>query len=499
MEQYILALDQGTTNSRAFIFNREGKVCSVAKKELVQIIPKSGWVEIDPMELWASQVSVAAEALSKLGISGSNLAGIGITNQRETTIVWDKTTGIPIYNAIIWSDRRTSAMCSEYKKGGFAEKIKGKTGLVIDSYFSATKIKWILDNVECAKQKAENGELAFGTVDSWLVWKLTQGRTHITDVSNASRTMLFNINTLKWDNELLEMFDIPSSMLPRVCSSSEVYDVTNTGFFAYKVPIASIAGDQQASLFGHICIDEGMVKNTYGTGCFILANLGNKPLILKDKLLTTIAWKIGNETTYALEGSVFTGGSVVHWLRDSLGIIRNVNEIEKLALQVENSAELCFVPAFTGMGAPYWNQSARGTIVGMNMATNSAHIARASLESIAFQIMDVLCAMQSDYDLKIKELRVDGSFSDIDLLLQFQADILKSNVIRPKVNSTAALGAAYLAGIATGFWQSIEEIKKQWEIEKTFIPTMPNNEVDFLVSKWNNAVECSVMWANKYK
>lgn len=494
MEKFILAFDQGTTSSRALLFDKKGNIRSIAQKEFQQIFPKPGWVEHDPSEIWSSQVAVAAEAMSKIGINGSNLHGIGITNQRETTIVWDRKTGEPVYNAIVWQDRRTSGFCDELKDRGMAKMIREKTGLVIDAYFSGTKVKWILDHVKGAREKAEKGELAFGTVDSWLVWKLTQGRTHVTDVTNASRTMLYNINTLKWDDELLDLMGIPKSMLPRVASSSEVYDHSNTTFFASKVPIAGIAGDQQAALFGQMCTEEGMVKNTYGTGCFILMNTGEKPFISKNNLVTTIAWQLNGKTIYALEGSIFIGGAVVQWLRDGLGIIKASSEIEALASQVEDSGDLYFVPSFTGMGAPYWDQYARGLMVGISRGTTRAHIARAALEGIAFQTMDVLHVMKLDTGMKIKELRVDGGASANNLLMQFQSDILKTSVIRPKVIETTAMGAAYLAGLATGFWADLDEIRKQWQPDKQFEPNLPEGQIKTMQEKWADAVQRAKSW-----
>ncbi len=494
MEKFILALDQGTTSSRALLFDKSGNIRSVAQKEFNQIFPQTGWVEHDPNEIWSSQVSVAAEAMSKLGINGTYVAGIGITNQRETTIVWDKRTGNPVYNAIVWQDRRTSGYCDELKERGLAEKIREKTGLVIDAYFSGTKIKWILDNVEGAREKAEKGELAFGTVDTWLIWKLTQGRTHVTDVTNASRTMLYNITKLDWDDEMLQLMDIPRSIMPQVKSSSEVYDHSNTTFFASKVPIAGIAGDQQAALFGQMCVDEGMVKNTYGTGCFILINTGEKPFISKNNLVTTIAWQINSKTTYALEGSIFIGGAVVQWLRDGLGIIKSSSEVEALASKVKDSGDLYLVPSFTGMGAPYWDQYARGLMIGISRGTTSAHIARAALEGIAFQTMDVLNVMEKDTGLKVKELRVDGGASANNLLMQFQSDIIDTTVARPRIIETTALGAAYLAGLATGFWESIDEIKKQWQIDKKFEPQLKPSDTKAMKTKWADAIKRAKAW-----
>ena len=496
MENYILALDQGTTSSRALLFDKTGNIRSVAQKEFTQIFPKPGWVEHDPNEIWSSQVAVAAEAISKLGINGKAVAGIGITNQRETAIVWDRKTGNPVYNAIVWQDRRTSGYCDELKETGHAEMIRDKTGLVIDAYFSGTKVKWILDNVEGARARAEKGELAFGTVDSWLIWKLTQGRTHITDVTNASRTMLYNINTLDWDYDMLELMDIPLSMLPMVKDSSEVYDHTNTTFFASKVPIAGIAGDQQAAMFGQMCIDEGMVKNTYGTGCFILLNTGDKPFISKNNLVTTIAWKIGSQVNYALEGSIFIGGAVVQWLRDGLGIIGSSREVESLAATVEDNGDVFFVPAFTGMGAPYWDQYARGLLVGISRGTNRGHIARAALEGIAYQTMDVLNVMNKDTGMDVKELRVDGGAVANNLLMQFQADILGIPVVRPEIVETTALGAAYLAGLATGYWDNIGELKQQWKVDREFSGKMDKETVRGLKAKWVDAVKRAGSWSS---
>jgi glycerol kinase len=497
MEKYILAFDQGTTSSRALLFDKSGNIKSVAQKEFQQIFPKTGWVEHDPNEIWSSQVSVAAEAMSKLGINGRNLHAIGITNQRETTIVWDKTTGNPVYNAIVWQDRRTSGYCDELKERGMAQTIREKTGLVIDAYFSGSKVKWILDNVEGARDKAERGDLAFGTVDSWLIWKLTQGRTHITDVTNASRTMLYNIKKLEWDDEMLRLMNIPISMMPRVCSSSEVYDYTNTTFFASRVPIAGIAGDQQAALFGQMCIEEGMVKNTYGTGCFILKNTGEKPFISKNNLVTTIAWQINGKTTYALEGSIFIAGAVIQWLRDGLGIINSSSEVESLARSVEDSGDLYIVPSFTGMGAPYWDQYARGIMVGISRGTTRAHIARAALDGIAYQTMDVLRVMEKDTGMKVKELRVDGGASANNLLMQFQADIINTVVARPRIIETTALGAAYLAGLATGFWEDMEELKQQWQLDQKFEPTLTDEQTKGLKIKWADAVQRAKSWTKQ--
>ena len=489
MKQYILALDQGTSSSRAIVFDEKGTTCAVAQKEFRQIFPKSGWVEHDPHEIWSSQASVIAEAITTLDINGLNIAGIGITNQRETTIVWDSETEEPIYNAIVWQDRRTSDYCDELKKQGVTDMIRQKTGLIIDAYFSATKIKWILDNVPGARKRAEKGKLLFGTVDTWLIWRLTRGELHVTDVSNASRTMLFNINTLEWDQELLDLFGIPRSMMPEVKSSSEVYGHTKTTIFAHKVPISGIAGDQQAALFGQMCTEPGMVKNTYGTGCFLLMNSGEKPILSKNNLITTIAWKIGDKVNYALEGSIFVGGSVVQWLRDGLHVINSSSEVEALASQVPDTGGVYFVPALTGLGAPWWDQYARGTIIGISRGTTTAHIARAALEGIAYQTLDITAAMSLDAGIPLKELKVDGGASRNNLLMQFQADILGTRVIRPKVVETTAMGAAYLAGLAVGYWSSIDEIRKQWQIDRVFEPSWEEEKVLQAKEGWRDAVK----------
>ena len=486
----ILALDQGTSSSRAIVFDHDGHILSVAQQEFTQYFPQPGWVEHNPMEIWSSEAAVIAQAISEIGINGKNIAAIGITNQRETTIVWDAETGQPVYNAIVWQDRRTSAYCDALKAQGLVDKIRQKTGLIIDAYFSGTKIKWILDHVEGAREKAEAGKLRFGTVDSWLVWQLTRGQVHVTDVSNASRTMLFNINTLEWDKELLELLDIPASMMPRVCSSSEVYGHTKTTIFAHEVPIAGIAGDQQAALFGQMCTAPGSVKNTYGTGCFLLMNTGTKPILSKNNLLTTVAWKIGDTVNYALEGSIFVGGSVVQWLRDGLGIIRSSSEIEALAASVPDNGGVYFVPALTGMGAPYWDQYAHGVICGITRGSTSAHIARAALEGIAFQTMDIVNAMEKDAGVKLSELKVDGGASRNNLMMQFQADILGTSVIRPEVTETTAMGACYLAGLAVGFWGSLDEIKKQWKAERTFTPS--GADVTAVKEGWADAIKRTV-------
>ena len=489
-KRYILALDQGTSSSRAIVFDNGGNICSVAQQEFTQHFPQPGWVEHNPMEIWSSEAAVIAEAISRIGISGRDIAAIGITNQRETTIVWDAETGLPVYNAIVWQDRRTSAFCDSLKDRGLVDWIRQKTGLIIDAYFSGTKIKWILDNVPGAREKAEAGKLRFGTVDSWLVWQLTRGVVHVTDVSNASRTMLFNIKTLEWDKELLELLDIPESMMPRVKSSSEVYGHTKTTLFAHEVPIAGIAGDQQAALFGQMCTEPGSVKNTYGTGCFLLMNTGETPIMSKNNLLTTIAWKIGNTVNYALEGSIFVGGSVVQWLRDGLGVIRSSSEVEALAASVPDNGGVYFVPALTGMGAPYWDQYAKGVVCGITRGTTAAHIARAALEGIAFQTMDIVNAMEKDARVKLAELKVDGGASRNNLMMQFQSDILDTAVIRPRVTETTAMGAAYLAGLAVGFWGSLDEIKQQWQAERTFSPS--GADMSAAKAGWADAIRRTV-------
>ena len=489
MEQkYILALDQGTSSSRAIVFDHEGRICATAQKEFPQHFPKPGWVEHDPKDIWSSEASVIAEAITSMGINGLNIAGIGITNQRETTIVWDAETGEPVYNAIVWQDRRTSEYCDSLKEQNLTGFIREKTGLIIDAYFSATKIRWILENVPGARARAEAGKLRFGTVDTWLLWNLTRGECHMTDVSNASRTMLFNIHTLKWDEDLMKLFGIPMSMLPEVHSSSEIYGYTKTTIFAHKVPVAGIAGDQQAALFGQMCTTPGSVKNTYGTGCFLLMNSGTKPIKSSHNLLTTIAWKIGDTVNYALEGSIFVGGSVVQWLRDGLGIIKSSSEIESLAMTVPDNGGVYFVPALTGLGAPYWDQYAKGTICGLTRGTTAAHIARAALEGIAFETMDIVNAMEHDACIKLAELKVDGGASRNNLMMQFQADILGTKVIRPKVTETTAMGACYLAGLATGYWDSLDDIKRQWNADKVFEPLAPAEKVLKLKEGWANAI-----------
>ena len=488
MGKYILSLDQGTSSSRAIVFDHKGQICSMAQREFTQYFPNPGWVEHNPHEIWSSQASVIAEAISLIGINGLDIAGIGITNQRETTIVWDRETEEPIYNAIVWQDRRTSEYCDSLKAEGHTEMIRSRTGLIIDAYFSATKIKWILDNVKGARERAEQGKLMFGTVDTWLIWRLTRGEVHVTDVSNASRTMLFNIHTLNWDEELLRLFDIPLSMMPQVRSSSEIYGATKSTIFAHRVPIAGIAGDQQAALFGQMCVEPGSVKNTYGTGCFLLMNSGEKPIDSKNNLLTTVAWKIGDKVNYALEGSIFVGGSVVQWLRDGLGIIRSSSEIEALAASVANTAGVYFVPALTGLAAPYWDQYARGSISGISRGTTAAHIARAALEGIAYQTLDIVDAMQRDAGIDLKELKVDGGAARNNLLMQFQADVLATKVIRPKVTETTALGATYLAGLAVGFWGSVDEIREQWQADQVFEPKADPATIAKSIEGWHDAV-----------
>lgn len=496
MPQYILSFDQGTTSSRAIVFNKEGAIVSIAQKEFTQYYPQPGWVEHDPNEIWSTQLGVAAEAITKAGLTVKDIAAIGITNQRETTLVWDRKTGQPIYNAIVWQDRRTAPFCDELKKDGHAQLIQNKTGLVIDAYFSASKIKWILENVNGAKEKAKRGELCFGTVDSWLLWKLTDGSIHATDVTNASRTMLLNIHTLSWDEDLLQLFNIPQSLLPEVRSSSEVYGNTQHILTAHKIPIAGIAGDQQAALFGQMCTQPGTVKNTYGTGCFLLMNTGEKAMTSHNNLLTTVAWQIGGKTTYALEGSVFIGGAVVQWLRDGLQIIRSSAEVESLAAQVSSTDGVYAVPAFTGLGAPYWNQQARGTIVGITRGTTAAHIARACLESIAFQTVDVLNAMRADAGIDITELRVDGGATVNQMLMQFQSDVANTPVIKPKISETTALGAAYLAGLAVGYWKDLEEIQQQWKEDTMYHPNIDDAKRNFLLQQWQRAIKTAQAWAD---
>lgn len=488
MNSYILALDQGTTSSRAIIFDQEGQIIALAQKEFKQYYPQSGWVEHDAQEIWSSQLSVATEVVAKAGLKASSIAAIGITNQRETAVIWDRATGRPIHPAIVWQDRRTAGYCDRLKGQGHTDMIREKTGLLIDAYFSASKINWILDNVDGAREKAENGELAFGTVDSWLVWNLTGGEKHLTDATNASRTMLYNINTLEWDDELLALFEVPRSLLPDVRSSSEVYGETAANILAARIPIAGIAGDQHAALFGQLCTQPGMVKNTYGTGCFMLMNIGEKPLLSKNNLVTTIAWKLGNTVHYALEGSIFIGGAIVQWLRDGLGIIRNSADVEELAAKVKDTDGVYLVPAFAGLGAPHWDPYARGTIVGLTRGSNASHIARAALEGIAFQTVDILKAMEADAQTDIKELRVDGGATANNLLLQFQSDILQAKVVRPKITETTALGAAYLAGLAVGLWENTDDIQNQWQVDRTFDADSAY-DAESAIRSWHRAVE----------
>lgn len=483
MKKCILALDQGTTSSRAILFDHCGNVVAMRQQEFRQIFPRPGWVEHDPQEIWSSSFSVLGAVLSDYGEIPE---AIGITNQRETTIVWEAGSGEPVYNAIVWQDRRTADFCESLKGKGLAEKIRQKTGLIVDAYFSATKIRWILDNVPGAREKAEDGLLRFGTADSWLVWKLTGGRVHVTDATNASRTMLFNINTLQWDDELLQLLGIPASMMPRVCSCSEIYGYADLA--GARIPVAGMAGDQQAALFGQLCTEAGSVKNTYGTGCFLLMNTGRSPIVSRNNLLTTIACSLGGRVTYALEGSVFVAGSVVQWLRDGLGIIKSSGEIEALAGSVPDNGGVYFVPALTGLGAPWWDSYATGTIIGITRGSTAAHIARAALEGIAFQTMDIVKAMSTDAGVKVTSLKVDGGASRNNLLMQFQADVLGTAVVRPRITETTALGAAYLAGLAVGFWKDIEELRSQWSVEKEFVPSASEEDVRKAVSGWKNAI-----------
>ncbi|WP_407539854.1 glycerol kinase GlpK [Deinococcus radiomollis] len=493
--QYILALDQGTTSSRAIVFDHAGAIKSVAQKEFRQIFPKPGWVEHDANEIWSTQSGVMQEALSGAGIRASDVAAIGITNQRETTLIWDKKTGQPIHNAIVWQDRRTAGYCDELRAQGKAELFQQKTGLVLDAYFSGTKVKWLLDNVEGARERAEKGELAFGTMDSWLVYKLTGGECHVTDVTNASRTLLCNIHTGAWDDELLGILGVPRSMLPEIRSSSEVYGETSEGLLGAQVKIAGIAGDQEAATFGQACLTPGMAKNTYGTGCFMLMNTGQEAVPSKNRLLTTIAWKLGEQPIeYALEGSVFVAGAVVQWLRDGLGIIRSSSEVEALANTVQSSDGVYLVPAFVGLGAPYWDSYARGTMVGLTRGTTSAHIARAALEAVAFQSAELLEAMHQDSGKQLSELRVDGGASNNNTMMQFQADILGVPVVRPKITETTALGAAYLAGLAVGYWQGTDEITSQWQVDRRFEPNMEADERASRMHMWKRAVQRSMDW-----
>ncbi len=490
---FVLALDQGTTSSRAILFNAAGEIAAVAQKEFTQIFPQPGWVEHDPIEIWASQSGVVTEALAKAGVDFKDIAAIGITNQRETTVVWDRETGKPIYNAIVWQDRRTAGFCDGLKRDGHELMIQQRTGLMIDAYFSGSKVAWILDNVEGARAKAEAGKLAFGNVDTWLVWNLTAGAKHVTDVSNASRTMMFNIRTGAWDADLLKLLRVPESMLPEVRSSSEIY-----GHNAQGVPIAGIAGDQQAALFGQMCLRPGMAKNTYGTGCFMLQNTGPRAVPSRNKLLTTVAWKLGSAPMeYALEGSVFIGGAVVQWLRDGLGIIRQASDVQALAESVPDNGGVYLVPAFAGLGAPHWDQYARGTITGITRGTTAGHIARAALEGIAYQVADLLDGMHADSGIALQELRVDGGASANTMLMQFQADLLQVPVVRPAITETTALGAAYLAGLAVGFWPDTNATASQWQVDKRFEPSMPAVKVTELRERWSEAVGRSKGWEKK--
>ena len=497
MKQYILALDQGTSSSRAIVFDEKGTTCAVAQREFRQIFPQSGWVEHDPHEIWASQASVIAEAISIMDINGLNLAGIGITNQRETTIVWDSETEEPIYNAIVWQDRRTSDYCDELKKQGLTDMIRQKTGLIIDAYFSATKIKWILDNVAGARKRAEKGKLMFGTVDTWLIWRLTRGEVHVTDVSNASRTMLFNINTLEWDEEILKLLEIPRSMLPEVKPSSCIYGETAPRFLGGGIRISGAAGDQQAALFGQTCFGAGEAKNTYGTGCFLLMNTGEKPVFSKNGLVTTIAWGADGKVSYALEGSIFVAGAAIQWLRDEMKILEESPDSEYMATKVPDTNGCYVVPAFTGLGAPHWDQYARGAILGLTRGVNKYHVIRATLESLAFQVNDVLSAMEADSGIKLRALKVDGGASSNNFLMQFQSDIIDAPVKRPMCVETTALGAAYLAGLAVGYWESRDEVVKNWRIDKIFVPQMPEAERRDLIKGWNKAVRYSLGWAKE--
>lgn len=495
MSKYILSFDQGTTSSRAIVFDKQGNIVAVAQKEFRQIFPQPGWVEHDGNEIWSTQIGVAAEAIAKAGINAVDIVAIGITNQRETTLVWDRKTSQPVYNAIVWQDRRTSDYCDQLKKEGAAEVIKEKTGLVTDAYFSGTKIKWILDHVPGVRERAEKGELCFGTIDTWLLWKLTNGEVFATDMTNASRTMLFNIHTLQWDDELLQLMNIPESVLPQVRGSSEVYGHTHPSLLSAKIPVAGIAGDQQSALFGQMCSRPGMVKNTYGTGCFMLMNTGHQPIASKNNLLTTIAWSINGKVSYALEGSVFIAGAVVQWLRDGLKLIQKSADVEELSLKEPDNGGVFMVPAFTGLGAPYWNQHARGIIVGLTRGSNNSHIARAAVESIAYQTRDVLNAMQADAGIDIKEVRVDGGATVNNYLMQFQSDILNTIVVRPSITETTALGAAYLAGLAVGYWSDMKEVEAYWQKEKIFEPAMDEEKRLQLQKQWNRAIKAAQAWA----
>ena len=497
MSKYVMALDAGTTSNRCIIFNEKGEMCSVAQKEFTQYFPKPGWVEHDANEIWSSQLGVAVEAMAKLGIGADDIAAIGITNQRETTVVWDKSTGEPVYHAIVWQCRRTSEYCDTLKDKGLTDKFREKTGLIIDAYFSGTKLKWILDNVEGVRERAEKGELLFGTVETWLIWKLTKGKSHVTDYSNASRTLLFNIKDLTWDKEILEELNIPECMLPEPKPSSCIYGYSDASFFGKEIPIAGAAGDQQAALFGQTCFNPGEAKNTYGTGCFMLMNTGETPVYSKNGLVTTIAWGLDGKVNYALEGSIFVAGASIQWLRDELRIIDSAPDSEYMAKKVKDTNGCYVVPAFTGLGAPHWDQYARGTIVGLTRGVNKYHIIRATLESLAYQVNDVLQAMKADSGIDLAALKVDGGASANDFLMQFQSDIINAPVKRPCCVETTAMGAAYLAGLAVGYWGSKEDVIKNWAIDKVFTPAMDGEDREEKIKGWNNAVKCSFGWAKE--
>ena len=497
MAKYVMALDSGTTSNRCILFNEKGEMCSVAQKEFTQHFPKPGWVEHEPGEIWSTQLAVAREAMTKIGASAEDISAIGITNQRETTIVWDKNTGQPVYPAIVWQCRRTSEYCDSLKEKGLTEKFREKTGLVIDAYFSGTKVKWILDHVEGARERAQKGTLLFGTVETWLIWKLTRGAVHVTDYSNASRTMLFNIHTLEWDDEILEELDIPKSMLPQARASSEIYGETDPSFFGGRIPIAGAAGDQQAALFGQACFEQGDAKNTYGTGCFLLMNTGSQPVLSKNGLVTTIAWGMDGKVTYALEGSIFVAGAALQWLRDELRLIDSAADSEYFAQRVKDTNGCYVVPAFTGLGAPYWDQYARGTIVGLTRGVNKYHIIRATLESLAYQVNDVLEAMKADSGMNLSSLRVDGGASANNFLMQTQADFSNAPVNRPRCVETTAMGAAYLAGLAVGYWKDIEDVKQNWGIDKIFVPAIEPEKREKMLKGWKRAVTCSYGWAKE--
>ena len=497
MSKYVMALDAGTTSNRCIIFNEKGEMCSVAQKEFTQYFPKPGWVEHDANEIWSSQLGVAVEAMAKLGIGADDIAAIGITNQRETTVVWDKNTGEPVYHAIVWQCRRTSEYCDTLKDKGLTDKFREKTGLIIDAYFSGTKLKWILDNVEGVRERAEKGELLFGTVETWLIWKLTKGKSHVTDYSNASRTLLFNIKDLTWDKEILEELNIPECMLPEPKPSSCIYGYSDASFFGKEIPIAGAAGDQQAALFGQTCFNPGEAKNTYGTGCFMLMNTGETPVYSKNGLVTTIAWGLDGKVNYALEGSIFVAGASIQWLRDELRIIDSAPDSEYMAKKVKDTNGCYVVPAFTGLGAPHWDQYARGTIVGLTRGVNKYHIIRATLESLAYQVNDVLQAMKADSGIDLAALKVDGGASANDFLMQFQSDIINAPVKRPSCVETTAMGAAYLAGLAVGYWGSKEDVIKNWAIDKVFTPAMDGEDREEKIKGWNKAVKCSFGWAKE--